>query len=318
MLVDVEASKTSVPSINHIYDRRAAAYRDRMSALTGPVVVPPAGHRARSTRSRLTTEYGSAPSWLTNHRSQQIQAEGLEAPLRLESAASRKRPTHPSHRAKSATTDRADGHEHGHGRSGLVTSPSSYHHSGLGQRANSTPSSHTASMLARQNEATKRATGIIPNRYGLPPPIHPSRMAPAEPALGAGPYHPNTPSASRAPTYIGPARSVAPSPAATAAGSMRPLTLAQVHAGPSGGSPYISVFSNRFAGPHDGGDSDDEEGGRAGFTMIENDWRGGRIVDPALGGSGAGGAGGAAASTSASEHKKKKWLRGAIPSLGRK
>jgi len=43
---------------------------------------------------------------------------------------------------------------------------------------------------------------------------------------------------------------------------------------------YISVFSNRYsAHPHDGDDSDDEEHGQTNYTVIENDWRGGHVVD---------------------------------------
>jgi len=45
-------------------------------------------------------------------------------------------------------------------------------------------------------------------------------------------------------------------------------------------SQYISVFSNRYsAHPHDGDDSDDEEHGQTSYTVIENDWRGGHVID---------------------------------------
>jgi len=49
----------------------------------------------------------------------------------------------------------------------------------------------------------------------------------------------------------------------------------------SNSSPNISIFSNRYSGnPHDGGDSDDEEDAPRQYTLVENDWRGGHVVDP--------------------------------------
>jgi hypothetical protein len=84
---------------------------------------------------------------------------------------------------------------------------------------------------------------------------------------------------------------------------------------PISASPYVSIFSSRYSGaPHDGGDSDESdngEGGSAGvgttpsgprYTVIENDWRGGHIINYD------------------GEFKRNKWgqIKGAIGHLGRK
>lgn len=85
-------------------------------------------------------------------------------------------------------------------------------------------------------------------------------------------------------THAGPelsTRSIAPS--SVHSSSAHPLRSA---------APAISIFNHRFTGPHDGGDSDDsseasrvaeaaQKGGRGGrgYMVIENDWRGGKVVD---------------------------------------
>lgn len=47
----------------------------------------------------------------------------------------------------------------------------------------------------------------------------------------------------------------------------------------SSSTQYLSVFSNRYsAHPHDGDDSDDDNHPQQNYTVIENDWRGGHVV----------------------------------------
>lgn len=45
-------------------------------------------------------------------------------------------------------------------------------------------------------------------------------------------------------------------------------------------APAVSIFSHRYAGPADGGESDDSEGEQKRYTMIENDWSRGKILVP--------------------------------------
>lgn len=75
---------------------------------------------------------------------------------------------------------------------------------------------------------------------------------------------------------------------------------------PMSASPYVSIFSSRYSGhPHDGGDSDDSDSEPQRYTVIENDWRGGHIVDNKIDADGL---------------KRNKWgqFKGAIGHLGRK
>jgi hypothetical protein len=99
-----------------------------------------------------------------------------------------------------------------------------------------------------------------------PPPIHPSRLPPIAPIAG----HPST------------ANFPAKSPSSYSASALSPNTnvrpTTQAHTGAPGTSPYVSTFSNRLAVPHDGGESDESEPEGRGYTVIENDWRGGHVV----------------------------------------
>jgi len=72
-LLSIDAPRSSVPSINSIYDKRAAAYRQRMMTLTAIPPVAPSSSSARSrTRPRAAT---SNDSWLNAGPSQRRSGE---------------------------------------------------------------------------------------------------------------------------------------------------------------------------------------------------------------------------------------------------
>lgn len=66
-------------------------------------------------------------------------------------------------------------------------------------------------------------------------------------------------------------------------------------------SPHVSVFSSRYSGaPHDGDESDDSDAEPQTYTVIENDWRGGHVVNPDA------------------WKKERKWGVGGLKAMGRK
>jgi hypothetical protein len=101
-------------------------------------------------------------------------------------------------------------------------------------------------------------------------------------------------------------KSSAPAPIADVINTRFSGMPAPPPAPPMSASPYVSIFSSRYSGhPHDGGDSDDTDSEPQRYTVIENDWRGGHIVDKKIDHEGL---------------KRNKWgqLKGAIGHLGRK
>ena len=270
-LYSAEAPATSsVPSINNIYDRRATAYRDRMTALT--LTNQPALPSSLSTHSRGQPSSARARSVVSteawknagpsNVDDEDAEAEDvvdlhpdISSPLPMVSTSLI--PTRPAGRKASM--------------------PPSVHQPG------SKPSSLAPSVI---RSTRSLSLSPIPSRltasgsFGIPNPIN-------EVSARYG-------GISQPMQSLGSVGAVAAAGRSASLMGRSPSILS--HGSGMSGSPYVSIFSNRFSAPGDGDDSDDEEQQEQNYTLIENDWRGGHVVDPE------------------SFEKKKKWghLKGAF------
>jgi hypothetical protein len=221
-LLPVNAPKDSLTSINSIYDKRAAAYRDRMAALTAlpPTFSPALSSPApRGARPRA----GSNDSWLTAGPSQRRPSTLLEPEMDRYPNTSTPQPV--------KSNDSALRNHRKPGSAGQLAGSmrsSTYVSSKVAPSIASTPSMTRSSVSTRSRApAPAPIADVISTRYaGMSPP-------------------PNVP---------------------------QPPRL-------DSNSPYISIFSHRYSGhPLDGDDSDDEEQQPQALTVIENDWRGGKVL----------------------------------------
>ena len=238
-------------SINTIYDKRAAAYRERLTALTSP---PP-----------LSSGASAHSSHRHRHRTRSPMASPNESWLNAG----------PSHAADLGVDDSVDQHP-------AISSPQPVatpsHRSGrkpslpvgmVARQPSSKPSSMIGPSLLRSTHSlspinsrvgSASFSGVTPLNFGISPSRFAGLSSPPMQSLGSvGAV------AARSPSIT--------SGFSTGGAGAGASTL-------SSGSPYISIFSNRFTGPHDGDDSDDEEGTPQQYTLIENDWMGGHVVDP--------------------------------------
>ncbi|ORX40143.1 hypothetical protein BD324DRAFT_616516 [Kockovaella imperatae] len=265
-------------SINLIYDKRAAAYKERMAALTaGPAHTFPSSastHSRRSQHHRRRVHANAAragspmstDAWLDAgsqrpggpadapqdngeavDESYADQYPGISSPLPL---------NNPSSQSPLARSVR---------KLSFPLGSSSTHH-----QPSSKPSSVLAPSIIRSTRSLSPAASRLGSASfsGLTPltTLNPSRYAGlASPMQSLGSV--GAAAAARTPSITS-----GFSNGAGAGGTIVPST--------TGSSPYISVFSNRFTGPHDGDDSDDEEQQPQQYMMIENDWMGGHVVDP--------------------------------------
>lgn len=255
----VDAPKSSVPSINSIYDKRANAYRERMMALTAIQPVLPSsvrndshGHHdhlcPRAVTSPTSSSYLETPGGFSGRRysssSSQFDPDRISVsiPASLSmtvSAAQTKSDT----RTRRAKTGASKYTLHPQSPPGSQPDPSS---SSSARRPTSSHRSHPH----------RRATSPTTSYATAPPPI----------------------------ADVLQTRFQGLQPHSSSASSIMPSSNP-----PMSSSPFVSIFSSRYSGhPHDGGESDDTDEEPQRYTVIENDWRGGHVVDPAMGVSGDG------------------------------
>lgn len=262
-LYRVEAPKSTVPSINSIYDRRAAAYREKLQALTSiPPSMPSSVRQSSTAPSRSYTH--------SHHHQPHLRPRAFSStslPFSPDASSSLRHVSSPLPSGTPASSLRPKQSTSGAQKSSKYTlHPQTPPGTATSLRTTTTARTTTTGMGSTKTQPTRRKTHP-------PPPI-----ADVVNARFAG--------------------MPAPPPAP-----------------PISASPYVSIFSSRYSGaPHDGGDSDESDsGGGAGgasttsvggsrYTVIENDWRGGHVINYD------------------GEFKRNKWgqIKGAIGHLGRK
>ncbi|KAI9631927.1 uncharacterized protein MKK02DRAFT_21286 [Dioszegia hungarica] len=239
-MISVEAPKTSVPNISSIYDRRATLYREKMQALTAAPSLHAPSSRGSERRPR--------PRAATDNHSRSgppawltgVQPSGSSIQSRAVSGPAR------SEISSSIPAGSLPVQPPGHGLMAGASAPKA-------------PRSRKESF----------------NSIRVPPP-------PAPPIADiVNTRYQGLPSVASYPRSTNTAFYSAPSRAGTnrqySHGSPLASSSSQIQPAPA---PAVSIFSHRYAGPHDGGESDDSEGEQKGYTMIENDWRGGKILAP--------------------------------------
>ncbi|OWZ44040.1 hypothetical protein C349_03084 [Cryptococcus neoformans var. grubii Br795] len=236
--VDVPRNNSHLSSI---YDKRAAAYRERMAALTSAPLpsLASVSHQRPPSISRASRQRASSAheTWLDVGPTSRLRSASGNLPMGHSTHGGgyqdRNNPT------SAATSEIGDGDAEGEEReeryphiSGPVPVMSNVQPEQRTRRgSNATSSSHKA------------------HNYILPPSIH---SQPSRKGLSAG-TRKSTPAANSGGTAIG--------------------------LGPLAPTPYASLFSHRFSGqPLNDDESDDEEQENGDFTVIENDWRGGRVI----------------------------------------
>ncbi|ODN95272.1 hypothetical protein L198_04662 [Cryptococcus wingfieldii CBS 7118] len=266
--------------LSNIYDKRAESYRERLASLTIPATGPLKAKPAPTSRTRQ------------RQRQRAVSASANDMWLKPGSAGNRMRS------ASGGIPLQSNSSTSGIGSSGS---------SGAGWRDNSRPGSVLEREEALEQEDDRYPWISVPrpesvgvgvsqsagrprglsnastashnvHNFILPAPAHTSKH---RDTISSSPYTPHP----RIPSSGGTTISISG----------------------NNPSPYASLFSHKFTGtPLNDDESEDEEAERQNYTVIENDWRGGRVVgadELGFGGMGPGGAGlgGAGAGD------KKKW-----------
>ncbi|WVQ83009.1 hypothetical protein IAT38_005147 [Cryptococcus sp. DSM 104549] len=318
-LIPVVAPRSTNPKLNSIYDKRAAAYRDRMAALTSASPLP----LASSSKSIHSSHGGNVSPWI---RQRQRASSAHEMWLDVG----------PKSRARSASGNLPTGVEyaytpssgahrdrHGASRSGVGTpnylsgsASASGSGSGGGSQEPDRDSRYDDPYGGYDDGEVEEEDSRYPHISG-PMPVG-SHVLPGQrsrkgsnASMGANPLAHGA--SHRAHKYSLPPSTyssrygLSPPHSAPLGNPNRLSTASSSSAGGVGSagfapSPYASIFSHRYSGhPLNDDESDDEEQENGRYTLIENDWRGGHVVDPAeLRGGG----------------EKKKW--GPLRKLGRK
>ncbi|WWC62576.1 uncharacterized protein I303_105173 [Kwoniella dejecticola CBS 10117] len=249
-LVSVDAPRSSLPSINNIYDKRADAYRKHMATLTSAQqpLLPPSSTRHAHKRARQRA-VSAQEMWLTAGPSNaQQQQHSRPASLTANSLMS----------YATAKDDEDDLHPHISSPFPVTSNPIT------GQRPRKSSFGSIGSTTSHSNLHGRSHTA-------------PSRKYAAGGSTSnnpitdnlAGRYH------GLSPSTMG--RSATSASASRSLSNPNPSTSASM-----GISPYVSIFSNRYQPkvPLNDDDSDDENDNNREYTVIENDWRGGHIVRP--------------------------------------
>ncbi|KAK8858552.1 hypothetical protein IAR55_002781 [Kwoniella newhampshirensis] len=266
------APRSSVPSINTIYDKRAAAYRDRLAALTSvPPLPPSATSSARRNRQRAVSSH---EMWLdagpTNSRHHPHSSQlGSELGEEMEDVDRHPFISNPMPVVSNPVTGQRS-------RKSSGSTVGSTH-----SRSHTLPRPNSKYALPASTNAPNPLTDVLSTRYqGLSLHTH-------SPPKAASLFATTSPIS---PTFNG-------------SGSAPGVAM----------SPYTSIFSHRYSNtPLNDDESDDEEQEGRQYTVIENDWRGARVVGPeALAMAAAG-----AVSGSGPGLEKKKWA--GLRKLGRK
>nr|XP_019045605.1 hypothetical protein I302_05996 [Kwoniella bestiolae CBS 10118]OCF24535.1 hypothetical protein I302_05996 [Kwoniella bestiolae CBS 10118] len=249
-LVSVDAPRSSLPSINSIYDKRAEAYRKHMATLTS--VQPLLSSSSSSTRHaqhRARQRAVSAQdSWLN---------VGLSA--RPGSAHSTAGNSLLSYTTANEEEERIK-YPHISNPLPVMTNPVT----GQRPRKSSVGASHSRGHTLPRASSVSNPTpiaDILSTRY--------QGIAPSTGGAGGNSKYATAPIGSTTSSQLKPP-SIAPG-----VGSSNTAT-------PMGISSYVSIFSNRYQPkvPLNDDDSDDENDNNREYTVIENDWRGGHVVRP--------------------------------------
>lgn len=228
--------------MSSIYDKRAAAYRERMTALTSaplPSLASVSHHQRPPSVSRTSRQRASSAheTWLDVGPKSRLRSASGNLPMghSIHGGGFRDRSNPTSATTSEIGDEKAEGEE-GEERYPHISGPVPVMSNVQpGQRTRRGSNASTASHKA--------------HNYTLPPSIHPQ---PSRKGLSAG-TRKYTPAANSGGTAIG--------------------------LGPLAPTPYASLFSHRFSGqPLNDDESDDEEQENGDFTVIENDWRGGRVI----------------------------------------
>lgn len=293
-----EAPKSTVPSINNIYDRRAAAYREKLQALTSisPAVPSSLRHQTSGSGSSSALSPGGPGS------------------------GSRSGSRNPS---RSYSHGNGNGHPLPHQRPRAFSSTSLTPYPFSPESTSPSTSSslrHVSSPFPTSRPKSTHRSSQHPSKYTLHPQTPTSgtslRTFATGTAGGTGSMHtaisnPGTMSTHTHQPGAKQRRKTHPPPpiadvvnaryAGIGIGTLTPPPVPPISA-----SPYVSIFSSKYSGaPHDGGDSDDTDTEPTRYTVIENDWRGGRVVKDQL-------------PINDRDLKRNKWgqLKGAIGHLG--
>ncbi|WWD04900.1 hypothetical protein V865_002971 [Kwoniella europaea PYCC6329] len=285
-LVNVDAPRSSLPSINSIYDKRADAYRKHMATLTSvqPLLSSSSSTRHAQTRARQRA-VSAQESWLNASRpsrpgSIMSYTTANEIPTQEEGEERIKYP-HISNPLSVVTNP--------------VTGQRPRKSSGGGARSmgHISPSSHRHRSTSASTSTPAPIADILSTRYqGINPPSS------STVGIGGVSKYNTAPVGSSTSSYL----NTTSKPISGNSSSTNP--------NPMGISPYVSIFSNRYQPkvPLNDDDSDDENDNTREYTVIENDWRGGHVVR-------ADELGLASSTGSGSEGGKKKW---GLKRLGRK
>ncbi|OCF42051.1 hypothetical protein I317_04137 [Kwoniella heveanensis CBS 569] len=310
-LTSIDAPRSSMPAINTIYDKRADAYRKHMATLSAAQPILPSATRHAQSRARRQRAASSHEMWLDagpmNRRPTSSQSH-TSMPFSVIDAEAEEVARHPhisgpmpvvsnpvtGQRARKSSAGSSTSHHHGqatssgHGRAHTAPRPTSKF------ILPSSASQHISSSMSTAGSGIGPTpiADILSTRFqGLS--TTPTASSFATPALVASQLR----STSGGKSGIGSGSGSGLGSGHGPAGAHQHNSAAVGGAGYGKDSPYVSIFSHRYAAtPLNEDDSDDEEQERREYTVIENDWRGGHVVRPdELG------------LTTSSEGKKGKW-----------
>ncbi|KIR42724.1 hypothetical protein I307_01074 [Cryptococcus deuterogattii 99/473] len=240
-LIGVDAPRSN-SHLSSIYDKRAAAYRERMTALTSaplPSLASVSHHHRPPSMSGIGRQRASSAqeTWLDVGLKSRLRSASGNLPMDHSIHGGRYRDR--SNPTSAATSEMGDDEAVGE------ESEERYPHI-------SAPTSVTSSVQPGQRtrrESNASSASHKAHKYTLPPSIY---SQPSRKGLSSD-IRKYTPTANSGGTAIG--------------------------LGPLAPTPYASLFSHRFSGqPLNDDESDDEEQENGDFTVIENDWRGGRVI----------------------------------------
>ncbi|RXK41578.1 hypothetical protein M231_01077 [Tremella mesenterica] len=272
---------SNIPGINSIYDRRAAAYKDRMAALTLPPTQNPV-QRARA-KSALAGQ-GPKEIWLSGSTH-----SGPSSSTSPPNRTSMSSPL-PTSFNNSQTPIKEGLLRIEEDRHPFISSPMPLIHPTTTKKKRTPPRTNQSARYTLSNSGQKTPAPIaevVSARYQGQNIRHQGYGG-----VGMGTLSPvgsvgfgNVAVGGVGATGVGGLASVG----ITGVGGLASVGITGVGGGRNGEggtkqlslSPHVSTFSTRYTrGPHDDVDSDDSESEPRGYTVIENDWRGGHVVRP--------------------------------------
>ncbi|WVQ65750.1 uncharacterized protein L199_003928 [Kwoniella botswanensis] len=284
-LVSVDAPRSSLPSINSIYDKRADAYRKHMATLASvqPLLSSSSSTRHAQTRARQRA-VSAQEGWLNASRPSRpgsIMSYTTANEIPNQDEEERIKYPHISNPLP-VLTNPVTGQR-----------PRKSSGGGASSMGHILPSSHRHRSTSASTTTPAPIADILSTRYqGINPPSS------STVGIGGVSKYNTAPVGSSTSSYLNT--------------TSKPISgnSSSTNSNPMGISPYVSIFSNRYQPkvPLNDDDSDDENDNTREYTVIENDWRGGHVVRPDELGLGS-------STGSGSEGGKKKW---GLKRLGRK